>query len=340
MSQVTGWPGHGVAHPPRRRHGALFFSVMVTIAIVAGALVMAFVLVATGEPQAIGVGLVLAMLPVGPLLACYVWLDRYEPEPRRLLVMAFLWGALVATTAALVVQAVDQAVNSSSQVWSAVVMAPITEEAGKGLFVLLLLYLRRHTLDGVIDGLVYAGLVGIGFAFTENILYFAGAFAGGPDFGPGGIGSATALFVVRGVFSPFAHPLFTSAIGIAAGIAVMRRGPGLGLVLLPLGYLVAVGLHAGWNGSVFLGGGEVFLLTYLFAMVPGFFGLVGLAVWARAREGQMLARAMHDLAPGATCPPTRCSGWPGCPPGALRAATPPASAAPPLNAPCATTRSR
>ena len=61
------------------------------------------------------------------------------------------------------------------------VIAPLTEEAGKGLFVLLLLYIRRHTLDGVIDGLVYAGLVGVGFAFTENILYYAAAFLGVPE---------------------------------------------------------------------------------------------------------------------------------------------------------------
>jgi protease PrsW len=274
----------------------VFFSLVVTTAIVLGAVVIALVLVASGEPAAIGIGLVLAMLPVGPLVACYSWLDRYEPKPRRMLWGAFLWGALVATTVALLVQGIDQAVNGSSEEWSAVVMAPVTEEAGKGLFVLLLLYIRRHTIDGVIDGLVYAGMVGIGFAFTENILYYAGAYTGGADFGPGGLGSATALFVVRGIFSPFAHPLFTSAIGIAAGIAVTRRGPWLGFLVLPLGYAVAVLLHALWNGSAFLGGGEVFLATYVFAMVPGFLAVIGLAVWARAREGRMLARAMHDLA--------------------------------------------
>lgn len=295
MSQLTGWPGPGVP-ARRRRYGGVFFAVLVTIAIVLGALAMAVVLVAGGEPRAIGVGLVLAMVPVGPLVACYFWLDRYEPEPRRLLVAAFFWGALVATTVALVVQAADQAVNRSTVAWSAVVVAPLTEEAGKGIFVLLLLYIRRHTIDGIIDGLVYAGLVGIGFAFTENILYYAGAYTGGPDFGPGGLGSATALFVVRGIFSPFAHPLFTSAIGIAAGIAVRRKGPWLGLILLPLGYVVAVVLHAAWNGSTFIGNGELFVLTYLVAMVPGFLVVVGLAIWARAREGQMLTRAMYDLA--------------------------------------------
>ena len=55
-----------------------------------------------------------------------------------------------------------------------------------------------------------------------------------------------------------------------------------------VGYAVAVLLHASWNGSAFLHDGDYFLLTYLFAMVPGFLVLVGLAIWFRVREGAML----------------------------------------------------
>ncbi len=288
------------AVPPalHRKHGirGALFTVLVLVALFAGAAVLAFVFAASGQPQAIAVGLMLALLPVGPLVACYVWLDRYEPEPVPLLATAFFWGALVATAAALLVQTFDQLVNGSTEVWSAVVMAPLTEEAGKGVFVVLLLWARRHVIDGVLDGLVYAGLVGVGFAFTENILYFAGAFTGSPDLGPGGIVSATSLFVLRGIFSPFAHPLFTSAIGIGVGVMVSARSRGLRVVAPLVGYAVAVLLHAAWNGSAFLNEGEFFVLTYLFAMVPGFLVLVGLAIWFRVREGAMLARSLHDLA--------------------------------------------
>ena len=175
-------------------------------------------------------------------------------------------------------------------------MAPLTEEAGKGVFVLLLLWARRHVIDGILDGLVYAGLVGVGFAFTENILYFAGAFTGGPDLGPGGLASATSLFVLRGIFSPFAHPLFTSAIGIGVGVMVAPRSPALRVAAPVAGYAVAVLLHAAWNGSAFLCDGAFFVLTYFCAMVPGFLVLVGLAVWFRVREGAMLSRALDDLA--------------------------------------------
>jgi RsiW-degrading membrane proteinase PrsW (M82 family) len=271
------------------------FSALVALALLIGAAVMAVVLLAIGRPDAVVIGLLLAILPAGPLVACYLWLDRYEPEPVRLLVVAFAWGALVATGAAVVLQTVDTLLNGSGAIWSAVVMAPITEEAGKGVFVLLLLWSRRHVIDGVLDGLVYAGLVGIGFAFTENILYFAGAYSGGSDLGTGGIGSATTLFVLRGIVSPFAHPLFTSAIGIGVGVMVSTRSPVLRVVAPVIGYVVAVLLHAAWNGSAFLSGGQFFVLTYLLAMVPGFLVVVGLAIWFRVREGGILSRAMSDL---------------------------------------------
>ncbi len=300
LSRPGAWSGPRLPVPPAvsRKHGVrgAVFSVVVFVALGGGALVMGAVLLAAGRPEAVAIGLVLALLPVPPLVACYLWLDRYEPEPLRLLAVSFLWGALVATAAALLLQTVDQAVGSADTTWSAVVVAPLTEEAGKGLFVLLLLWSRRHVIDGVLDGLVYAGLVGVGFAFTENILYFAGAYTGGPDLGAGGLESATALFVLRGVFSPFAHPLFTSALGIGVGVMVSTRRPGVRVVAPVVGYAVAVSLHAAWNGSAFLDGGRFFLLTYLFAMVPGFLVLVGLAIWFRVREGAMLARSLSDLA--------------------------------------------
>lgn len=287
--------------PPALTHRqgsrGVVFTVLVVLGVVLGAGVFALVVVTSGQRDALAVGFALALLPVGPLIAAYLWLDRYEPEPVRLLAMSFAWGALVATTAALVLQTVDAEVNPDTTVIrSAVLLAPLSEEAGKGLFVVLLLWLRRHSIDGVLDGLVYAGLVGIGFAFTENVLYYAGAYAGELGLGEGGLGSATALFIVRGVFSPFAHPLFTSAIGIGVGIMVSSRRRRIRWLAPLVGYAVAVLLHAAWNGSAFIADGRFFLLTYFFAMVPGFLFLVGLALWFRVREGRMLERSLTDLA--------------------------------------------
>ena len=280
---------------PRRR-SSVAFTVVLAVVMFVGACVVAFVLARAGAPGALVVGVVLAALPVGPVVASYLWLDRYEPEPVGLLVLAFGWGALVATAIAAVLEAADRIALNTSLTWSAIVVAPVTEEAGKGLFIFLLLWFRRREIDGILDGIVYAGLVGVGFAFVENTLYLAGAYMGGHHLGPGGLGAATGLFVVRGIFSPFAHPLFTSATGIGVGFAVITRNRFWRVASPILGYLVAVCAHGLWNASVFLGGGQTFVVTYVLVMVPAFLLFVGFAVWARRREGRMLTRALTDCA--------------------------------------------
>jgi RsiW-degrading membrane proteinase PrsW (M82 family) len=272
------------------------FTVLLSLAVVIGGGVMCLVLLASDAPHALAVGALLAALPVGPVIACFLWLDRYEPEPARLLVAAFLWGALVATAVALVLEGLNQYLLRTPNTWSAAIVAPVTEEAAKGLFILLLLWFRRRVIDGVLDGIVYAGLVGVGFAFTENILYLGSAYVGGHGQGPGGLGAATALFVVRGVFSPFAHPLFTSFTGLGVGFAVVARRRGWRITAPILGYVAAVIAHASWNASAYIAGGRGFVLTYVFAMVPAFLLLVAFAAWARKREGRMLTRSLDDCA--------------------------------------------
>src|SRR3954452_4361191 len=280
---------------PRRRGNTVFVAV-VSCAMLLGAAVMGLALLSSDAPSALVVGVVLAALPVGPVIACFLWLDRYEPEPVPLLVTAFGWGALVATAAALILQLLDSAVLSTPDSLTGTVVAPVTEEAAKGLFIFLLVWFRRRVIDGVLDGIVYAGMVGVGFAFTENILYLGRAYMGGGSAGAGGLESATALFVIRGIFSPFAHPLFTSFIGIGVGVAVMARSRSWRLVAPVLGYVVAVVAHGSWNGSASFSGGRLFVLTYLSAMVPAFLLLAGFAVWARYREGRMLTRSLTDCA--------------------------------------------
>jgi protease PrsW len=156
-----------------------------------------------------------------------------------------------------------------------------------------LLVFRRREFDGLVDGIVYAGLVGAGFAFTENILYMGRAFAEeGALVGQGG--GVLAVLILRGVLSPFAHPLFTSMTGIGCGLAASSRFPAARVVYVLVGYLFAVVLHALWNGSATLGGGEAFLGVYVYIMVPLFVAVVVLVVWQRRRE----QRTVREQLPG------------------------------------------
>jgi RsiW-degrading membrane proteinase PrsW (M82 family) len=290
-----------------KRRDTIAFTVVVTVLVVLGGAAMLLVLALSGAPRTMVMATVLATVPVGPLVACYLWLDRYEPEPRRLLAAGLLWGGFVATAVAVVLQGIGGIVVGISDNVSLAVVAPATEEATKGAFLLLLLWWRRAELDGILDGIVYAGMVGIGFAFVENILYLAAAYNGTDGMGPGGTTALTTTFVYRCLFSPFAHPFFTTFTGIGVGIAVASRSRVRRFLAPLVGYLCAVALHGIWNAST-IHGDRNFVLVYLVLMAPAFLGAVGLATWARRSERTMLTAALDDAASRGLIPATDI-GW-------------------------------
>lgn len=268
-------------------------TVTIGAALFLGAVVMALLLLASGAPGAVAVGVILAAIPVGPVIGCYLWLDRYEPEPRSLLLLGLGWGAFIATSSAIFLQAFDSFAFGPSEWTESVLVAPVTEEAAKGLFIVLLLFYRRAELDGILDGIVYAGMVGIGFAFMENILYLSQAYVG-EDGRTGGIESAVGLFILRGIGSPFAHPFFTAFTGIGIGIAVSSRGRRLQLVAPAIGFAFAVGAHSAWNSALLINGGSGAIGAYLLLMVPAFVVMVAFAIWSRRNEGVLLAASLTD----------------------------------------------
>jgi RsiW-degrading membrane proteinase PrsW (M82 family) len=238
----------------------------------------------------------LAALPLGIVIPTFLWLDRFEAEPARYLVVAFLWGALVAALIAGIFNtganiAFQSAIGNPDEAMlaTAIFSAPLVEEASKGLLVLLVWWFRRREFDGVTDGMVYAGIVAAGFAFTENIQYHVLAKQ------HGGGQALTGTFIARCLFTPFAHPMFTVMTGIGIGIAASTRSRVL-KVLAPVGgYLLAAMLHALWNlGAVT--GGQGMLATYLVVEVPIFVGFLVLVVWVRRREGRLIGRYLSPYA--------------------------------------------
>ncbi|WP_202968856.1 MULTISPECIES: PrsW family intramembrane metalloprotease [unclassified Pseudonocardia] len=243
------------------------------------------------------IGTLAALLPVVPVVAAFLWVDRWEPEPPRMLMGAFLWGAgfaalmslLINTSASTVLDAA--AGRGAGDLFGPVVVAPVIEEFAKGLFVVGLLAFRRREFDGIVDGIVYAGIVAAGFAFSENILYLGRAVSD-----PETAGVLATLFV-RGIASPFAHPLFTCMIGIAAGFAVASRSVGVRVLAMIAGYVAAVVLHALWNGaSVLAASPGAFYEVYIFVMVPIFAGMITLVVFARRREARIVAAQLPGFA--------------------------------------------
>jgi RsiW-degrading membrane proteinase PrsW (M82 family) len=237
-----------------------------------------------------------------------MWLDRYEPEPRGLLALGLLWGAFVACLAAIVIEGFGGYFAGWTEDVTIAFVAPVVEEASKGAFLVVMLWWRRDELDGILDGIVYAGMLGIGFAFTENILYLAAAYDGVEGMGPGGTVALTQTFIVRCVASPFAHPLFTAFIGVGVGIAVASRSRRVRWTAPLAGYAIAVATHAAWNSSTVYGEGVGFLLVYLGLMVPVFVGVGAFALWMRRAEERIMTAALADAAHRGLLPATDI-GW-------------------------------
>jgi protease PrsW len=294
---LTGGPTAALPTQQRQRRGVLGPVTALVLLGICGLVVLGMV----GRSVGLGgvvVGALCALLPVGPVVAAFLWIDRWEPEPPRLLLIAFLWGACFAALGALIINssaalAVDVLLGKGSgDVIGSTVIAPLVEEGLKGAFLVGLLIFRRREFDGITDGIVYAGIVAAGFAFTENILYFGRAFGEEADMG----GSVLFTLILRGVLSPFAHPLFTSMTGIGAGLAANSRNVAARPFYVLGGYALAVILHALWNSSASLSDGGAFLIVYAFIMVPLFAAMVTIVIWQRRREQAVIAEQLPGFA--------------------------------------------
>ncbi|MDP9814474.1 PrsW family intramembrane metalloprotease [Spirilliplanes yamanashiensis] len=256
--------------------------------------------------QALLIGLAAAILPVPVLVSCFLWLDRYEPEPVLLLALAFCWGAFVSTAASL---GVNTAMSAVFQSWDlpdslvAVLVAPFIEELTKALGPILLLIFRRREWSGITDGIVYCGLSAVGFAMVENVLYLGGHgyAAGAEQYGPAtGAQAVFAIFIVRILFTGFAHPLFTSMAGIGLGISARSNNRAVRVFAPIAGLLVAMMLHGTWNLMPTLAlaveNNFILLYGYIGVMVPIFLGMVGFAIGLRGWEGRLTERVLPRYA--------------------------------------------
>ncbi|MFD0310421.1 PrsW family intramembrane metalloprotease [Streptomyces sp. NPDC127119] len=268
------------------------YAALTTLLALSGLVILALVRKQTGT-EGFLVGLGLAIFPVPLLVAAFRWLDRVDPGPWRNLLFSFAWGACAAALIAIVANsfatqwiATATADPSHADTLGATVIAPIVEESAKAAAVLLVFLFRRRDFTGIVDGVVIAGVTATGFAFTENILYLGTAFGTDQLTGDTGLFSVTAAtFFVRVIMSPFAHPLFTVLTGIGFGIAALSADRHqVRRVVLPItGLLLAMGMHAMWNGSSAFGE-YGFFAVYAAFMVPSFGLLTWLAVWTRQRE--------------------------------------------------------
>jgi protease PrsW len=268
----------------RRPRSALTW--VTTIVLGLGGLLIAILIFLLGGPAGALIATLLAAVSFPVMILVCFWLDRYEPEPARYRLAALGWGAVAAVAFSFVGEQLVFALSGTNEFVNVAVGAPVVEELGKGLFLVAVVIFRHAELNGPLDGIIYGALVGIGFAFVEDIVYYLQSLESG---------QLGVTFFLRGIIGPFAHPLFTAATGLGIGIAVVTRRPAVRTLAVVLGFLAAVAMHAIWNGSTFWGGNG-FLFAYSAIFLPLLIVILAVAVWARSREGKMLTTALQQVA--------------------------------------------
>jgi RsiW-degrading membrane proteinase PrsW (M82 family) len=268
----------------RRPRSALTWVTMIVLGL--GGLVIAILIFLLGGPTGALIATLLAAVSFPVLILICFWLDRYEPEPASYRLAALGWGAVAAVVLSFIAEQFLFGLPGTTEFLAGAVGAPIVEELAKGLFLIAIVIFRRSEINGLLDGIIYGALVGIGFAFVEDIVYYLQSLQAG---------QLGITFFLRGIMAPFAHPLFTAATGIGIGIAVSTRHPGVRVLAPILGLLAAMLMHAIWNGSAFWGANG-FLFAYGAIMLPLLVVVLALAIWARSREGKMLSAALQQVA--------------------------------------------
>jgi len=246
-------------------------------------------------PLLIVISVFCAVLPMVCLLGLVWWLDRYDREPVWLIGLTFAWGALGATLLSLVgnttalfglTSILGQA---SASTLTPVIVAPLVEEPTKAL-VLLLLLMSRH-FDNTTDGFVYGAAAGLGFGMTENLLYFW-QVASLTNWDPSqGLRAWAGTVALRTCYSAMLHASATAVVGASLGLVRFRSWPQR-VVVVPLGFALAVGMHGLWNGLITADqanfGGDSTLTSLDLVIFPvevlAIFAAFQLALWVEHRD--------------------------------------------------------
>ncbi|MCQ3936288.1 MAG: protease PrsW [Chloroflexi bacterium] len=245
--------------------------------------------------MALLVALPLAFIPAFFFSWFIYWLDRYEKEPRWLLLLTFFWGGFIAIIGALIVSILFEvgfyAILQDEMLVSIAggsFTAPVVEEFWKGLAILIVFFLFRKEFDSVLDGIIYGGIAGLGFAATENVLYFMGQYAEG-----GWAGMFTNFALRVGVFA-WGHPFYTAFIGIGFAVARMNRSALVKIAAPIVGYFLAVLAHTFHNTSLLFVQGLGSLALIVLLEWAGWLIFFGFIIWMIRHEQGLLKKHLRE----------------------------------------------
>jgi RsiW-degrading membrane proteinase PrsW (M82 family) len=253
----------------------------------------------------------LAIALIGSLVATVIYvvivwrLDRYEKEPVRLLGLAFLWGMIPAVIMSVFLEDVWSSIATAlagetiSDFLGYIFAAPVVEESIKGLALLVFLVFAYREVDDILDGIIYGAMVGLGFAFTENVFYVASGLA------QHGVAVGVAILFLRTVVFGMNHAFYSAVLGAGVGDARLTRGVRSRLTLLGGAWLAGVSFHALHNlGTTAVGSAGLGALAL--SVLADWGGILGMlllvALMWRVEERWMAEELASEVGTGVLTP--------------------------------------
>jgi len=186
----------------------------------------------------------LLIAAIAPVLAIILYIyckDEYEKEPRRLLLYNFLLGAIVSILIATILYygsdaiiTLDDDYSITQQFFKAFFVVAIIEEFSKYIIVRYFAQPNKE-FNEPFDGIIYAVMVSMGFAATENIMY---VMEGGYQ-----------IALLRAFTAVPAHATFAVLMGYFMGKAKFAKQPSKYNLL---GLFLAVLFHGAYDFFLFI----------------------------------------------------------------------------------------
>ncbi len=196
------------------------------------------------------------MLPVCCFLAALVFLDSYKLVPLRAILATIGLGAVAGILSYPFNVGASALLDIDFTVLTRYV-APVIEEAMKGLIVMVLI--RSNRIGFPVDAAIYGFAVGAGFAIFENLYYLRAM----PDMLLG-------TWIVRGFGTAIMHGGATAILALATHTLMGQHPTRSALLVLP-GFAVAVIAHSVYNHFFLM---PIINTLAVFASLPILFTMV------------------------------------------------------------------
>ena len=185
--------------------------------------------------------LLVAIVPVLIIILYVYFKDKYDKEPKRLLLISFLLGAIVSIIITTIIYIgfdiilpLKDEFSVPQQFIKAFLVVGLTEEFSKYIIVRFFNQPKK-AFNEPFDGIMYAVMVSMGFAATENVFY---VLEGGYITG-----------ILRAFTALPAHATFGILMGYFMGKAKFSKNR---IILNLLGLLLAITFHGFYDFFLFI----------------------------------------------------------------------------------------